>query len=658
MQFKFTIQPYQTAAADAVASVFAGQPCQAPFEYVRDLGSGRADRTGTLSLVDQMTDDAGYANAPVRLSEAELLDNVRAQQRRFSVPESFSLAKGPGVVALDVEMETGTGKTYVYTKTIFELNHLLGTDGYVRLVEIRVSASHAPRDVVEFNVLRAGGAVGRQTKAFDEGDDLFAASTGLAAYRDGYVIAPGGIVPAQGGMPGYVRFMNDVVVFEGGSEGDSAEANLRRFDASEVHRGYFSVDKKGRAVNSKVARGGEGSDDESAYDLILRDKERLLSFDEPCRFVFSHSALAEGWDNPNVFQICMLREVHKDEAKRRQVGRGLRLCVDQQGVRQDAGVLGEDEVQRVNQLTVVASEGYASFVGDLQKETVERLRAWPRVVDAKLFCDLRWQTPGGPVVEFDAHEAQLINNVLVKHGLVDMRGRPTEKFREEGLGMTPALAVLCQRFCGAVAVSWYRSPYTLAAIDMLLAAGVRTNVHYVVGRNSIDEAIRRLRDDDFPAGVNAVIFLLHKPAGLGSRENVLTVDGPRVAELFSLIDAAYPFRVGMDSCTVPGAVRFCRGILPESLDTCEGARFSCYIGPDMVMVPCSFDQPRRHAVQLAGAAGKGPSIEAAWNGEPFEAFRARLRGACPGCVHRASCLGGCPLMPEVVLCDSDERRVV
>ena len=519
MQFEFTIQPYQTDAADAVAGVFAGQPRQAPFEYVRDLGSGRADRTGTLSLVDQMTDDAGYANAPVRLSEAELLDNVRAQQRRFSVPESFSLAKGPGVVALDVEMETGTGKTYVYTKTIFELNHLLGTDGYVRLVEIRVSASHAPRAVVEFNVLRAAGKVSRQTMTLDEGDGLYVASRELEAYREGYVIAPGGIVPAQGGMPGYVRFMNDVVVFEGGSEGDSAEANLRRvqiretikshlekeealfrrgvkclslffvdevgkyrvydedgseatgeygrifeeeyaaavaarvaaptfdderdssyldylrhFDASEVHRGYFSVDKKGRAVNSKVARGGEGSDDESAYDLILRNKERLLSFDEPCRFIFSHSALAEGWDNPNVFQICMLREVRKDEAKRQQVGRGLRLCVDQQGVRQDAGVLGEDEVQRVNRLTVVASEGYASFVGDLQKETVERLRARPRVVDAKLFCDFRWQTPEGSVVEFDAHEAQLINNALVKHGLVDVEGRPTEKFREEGAG--------------------------------------------------------------------------------------------------------------------------------------------------------------------------------------------------------------------------------
>ncbi|WP_307740002.1 DEAD/DEAH box helicase family protein [uncultured Parolsenella sp.] len=134
MQFKFTIQPYQTDAADAVASVFAGQPCQAPFENVRDLGSGRADRTGTVSLVDQMTDDAGYANAPVRLSEAELLDNVRAQQRRFSVPESSSLAKGPGAAALDVEMETGTGKTYVYTKTIFELNRRFGWSKFVIVV--------------------------------------------------------------------------------------------------------------------------------------------------------------------------------------------------------------------------------------------------------------------------------------------------------------------------------------------------------------------------------------------------------------------------------------------------------------------------------------------------------------------------------------------
>ena len=364
MQFKFTIQPYQTNAADAVASVFAGQPCQAPFEYVRDLGriDGRERRgmggadTAALDLAAATEDDAGYANAPVRLTAAKLLDNIRKQQRRFSVPESSSLAKGPGVVALDVEMETGTGKTYVYTKTIFELNRrfgwtkfaivvpsvairegvakslsvteghffelygkriwsfvynsarlneidqfaqradisvmvintqnfnksmkegghskealimfserddfgsrrpidvlaatrpviimdepqkmggkatqagiarfnplfvlnysathrerhdlayaldpvdayrmrlvkrievkgfelnrLLGTDGYVRLVEIRVSPNRAPQAQLEFNVLRAGGTVARRERAFDEGDDLLAASAGLAA---------------------------------------------------------------------------------------------------------------------------------------------------------------------------------------------------------------------------------------------------------------------------------------------------------------------------------------------------------------------------------------------------------------------------------------------------------------------------------------------
>lgn len=181
MQFEFTIQPYQTDAADAVAGVFAGQPRQAPFEYVRDLGGAQVDRTGTVSGIIEMVGEAGYANAPVRLTPAELLEGVRAQQRSFSVPESTALAKSPGAVALDVEMETGTGKTYVYTKTIFELNRLLGTDGYVRLVEIRVSPNRAPQAQLEFNVLRAGGTVARRERAFDEGDDLLAASAGLAA---------------------------------------------------------------------------------------------------------------------------------------------------------------------------------------------------------------------------------------------------------------------------------------------------------------------------------------------------------------------------------------------------------------------------------------------------------------------------------------------
>ena len=225
-------------------------------------------------------------------------------------------------------------------------------------------------------------------------------------------------------------------------------------------------------------------------------------------------------------------------------------------------------------------------------------------------------------------------------------------FTTSGYGMTPEIAALCKEYCGAVAVSWYRSEYTLRAIDMLLDAGVKTNIHYVLGKNSIDEALDRLRRNDFPKGINAVIFLLHKPAGQGSQSNVLPVSDPRVAEFFAQIDASHPFKVGMDSCNVPGAIRFCKSVLPESLDTCEGGRYSCYIGADMVMVPCSFDQNKRYEVSL-----REMTIEEAWNSEPFERFRNRMRAACPNCEKRTCCLGGCPLMPEIVFCDSDKREV-
>ena len=164
---------------------------------------------------------------------------------------------------------------------------------------------------------------------------------------------------------------------------------LRSFDAHEVHKGYFSIDKKGRACNSKLKRGSEfaeGEDAVAAYDLILKNKERLLSFDEPCRFIFSHSALREGWDNPNVFQICTLKNAGgSDIAKRQEVGRGLRLCVNQNGVRQDEAFLGRDGVHCVNLLTVIASEGYDSYVKSFQKENANVLRPRPQRVEEKLF---------------------------------------------------------------------------------------------------------------------------------------------------------------------------------------------------------------------------------------------------------------------------------
>lgn len=225
-------------------------------------------------------------------------------------------------------------------------------------------------------------------------------------------------------------------------------------------------------------------------------------------------------------------------------------------------------------------------------------------------------------------------------------------FTTSGYGMTPEIAQLCKKYCGAVAVSWYRSDYTLNAIQMLFDAGVKTNIHYVLGRNSIDEALERLKNDDLPQGINAIIFLLHKPAGQGSRANVLDFSDIRVKQFFEQIDSPHPFKVGMDSCNVPGAINYCKKVFFESLDTCEGGRYSCYIGADMIMVPCSFDQKKQYQVSL-----EDMTIEEAWNSEPFEKFRDRMRGACPDCEKRELCLGGCPLMPEIVFCDSKIRNI-
>lgn len=225
-------------------------------------------------------------------------------------------------------------------------------------------------------------------------------------------------------------------------------------------------------------------------------------------------------------------------------------------------------------------------------------------------------------------------------------------FTTSGYGMTTEIAELCKQYCGAVAVSWYRNEYTLNAIKMLIDAGVKTNIHYVLGKNSIDEAIDHLNRNDFPIGINAVIFLLHKPVGQGTKANMLDVNDSRVADFFSEVDKPHPFKVGMDSCNVPGAINFCKSILPESLDACEGGRFSCYIGADMVMTPCSFDQEKRYKVSL-----REMSVEEGWNSVSFENFRNKMRSACPSCEKKALCMGGCPLIPEIVFCNREERYV-
>jgi type III restriction enzyme len=156
-----------------------------------------------------------------------------------------------------------------------------------------------------------------------------------------------------------------------------------------THAGYFSIDKKGHMTNSKLSDKKEKtSDDIDAYDLIMKNKELLLDRDpkrSPVRFIFSHSALREGWDNPNVFQICTLKQSSSEVRKRQEVGRGLRLCVNQDGERMDANALG-NEVHNINVLTVIASESYDSFAKGLQAEIAEEVADRPRAVTADLFA--------------------------------------------------------------------------------------------------------------------------------------------------------------------------------------------------------------------------------------------------------------------------------
>ena len=198
---------------------------------------------------------------------------------------------------------------------------------------------------------------------------------------------------------------------------------LEKFTPSEIHAGYFSIDKKGHAINSKDRKEG-GSDDVSAYDLIMKNKERLLDFKEPVRFIFSHSALREGWDNPNVFQICTLRESNAEIKKRQEIGRGLRLCVDQNGIRQDAEVLGENLVHDTNVLTVIANESYESFANSLQSEFNEIIAKRPKDASASLFNGRILQDASGArSTVIDDNAAADIYTGLVMAGLVDRNSK-------------------------------------------------------------------------------------------------------------------------------------------------------------------------------------------------------------------------------------------
>ena len=671
MKFQFKIQGYQTEAVEDTVNVFRGQPKRDPKHYRRDIGK---IAKGSIFSEDE---EAGYRNADVELDKKQLLDNIREMQIRNQIVPSTSLAPGHGVVNLDIEMETGTGKTYVYIKTMFELNkqygwskfiivvpsiairegvaksfrmledhfmehygkkarwfvynssnlnqldqfsqdsgisvmiintqafatsmkeggkskesriiyskrdefgsrrpidviaanrpiiimdepqkmegaatqsalakfkplfvlnysathktkhdtiyaldaydaykeqlvkriqvqgfevrNLKGTSGYMYIDGMVLSPKRPPEVRIELECKRKDGSIRREIRKFGVNDSLAAAS-GLAQYNDfvitdinprgrGSVTFLNGDTLDCGEVVGdtneeamqrvqirqtiiahlkkekelfnrgikclslffidevshyrqydeegnevkgkfqkifeeeYARIINDfITVFD-----TPYDMYLRRFKPYETHKGYFSIDKKGRTVNSETKRGSDISDDISAYELILKNKERLLSFEEPTRFIFSHSALREGWDNPNVFQICTLRHSNSTTAKRQEVGRGLRICVDKNGIRQDKELLGDD-VHEVNQLTVIANESYTDFTTALQRETREALRDRVTAASQDYFIGKVVVDSNGEKHTIDLMDATLILGYLYQSGYVTRNGNLTQKYHAD-----------------------------------------------------------------------------------------------------------------------------------------------------------------------------------------------------------------------------------
>lgn len=386
----------------------------------------------------------------------------------------------------------------------FEVKNLRGTDSYLFLESIIVSAKKPPVARIELEI-KYTEKINREMRLINVGDNLFNTSNEMGQYS-GYVVQT--IDPVSG----TVTFTNGEVISTNEITGDVSEKDMRRIqiretilshfekeetlynmgiktlslffidevakyrsyndeneevpgeyaqifeeeylsvlndylsfedtpyqrylkstcsDPGAVHKGYFSIDKKtGKSIDSTLKRGSEFSDDISAYDLILKNKERLLSFEEPTRFIFSHSALREGWDNPNVFQICTLKHSDSNTAKRQEVGRGLRLCVNQQGSRMDAQALGDD-VHKVNMLTVIASESYKTFVADLQSDIKSVLYDRPTKATESYFKGKCITADSGEQITIDDKQARSIYRYLLKNDYIDSDDKVTDKYRAD-----------------------------------------------------------------------------------------------------------------------------------------------------------------------------------------------------------------------------------
>ncbi|MFW5649742.1 MAG: type III restriction-modification system endonuclease [Candidatus Alkaliphilus sp. MAG34] len=224
----------------------------------------------------------------------------------------------------------------------------------------------------------------------------------------------------------YMNILNEyITLFD-----DPYVMYLQDIDVKETHNGYFSIDKEGKLIDPKAKGKEKLSDDESAYNLIMKDKERLLSFDEPVRFIFSHSALREGWDNPNVFQICTLKHSDSIMRKRQEVGRGLRLCVNQNGDRIDNETPGVN-VHDINALTVIASESYENFAKELQSEIAETLSDRPQKANVEFFLNNVVKNARGEELFIDETLANILHRSFIRKDYVDNDDNLTEKYYKE-----------------------------------------------------------------------------------------------------------------------------------------------------------------------------------------------------------------------------------
>ena len=215
-----------------------------------------------------------------------------------------------------------------------------------------------------------------------------------------------------------------------------------------------------------------------------------------------------------------------------------------------------------------------------------------------------------------------------------------------GIGLDDHKISLIKKHCGAAAISWYRQDYTLQAIQRLIDAKVKTNIHYVISNSTIDEAIERMEEDKWPKGINRIIFLLHKPVGLGSERNVLDANDVKVQYFFGLFNKKEHIdKAGFDSCCVPGLLSNTSNIDIQTIEPCEAGRFSAYISSDSRLYPCSFEKKAEVSIDLSST-----SIEEAWDSEVFRQFRKRYLNKCPNCKLVNHCYGGCPILNQINSC--------